>query len=65
MRTRRCGATHGTCFSVGERAGWSYLLPGAPAAAAATCSTCGRVDRAGNVTKRLVRGRTRVVFVVR
>jgi hypothetical protein len=60
---KRCGATHGTWFSVGDRQAWTYLLP----------SRLGRgryvldlqvVDKAGNKTARLARGATRVVFTV-
>lgn len=60
---RKCGAAHGTWFSVGSNAAWSYLLP----------SRLGRgryvldviaVDKAGNKVTSLARGTTRVVFTV-
>lgn len=60
---KKCGATHGKWFSVGANANWSYLLP----------SKLGRgryvldvnvVDKAGNRTKQLARGTSRVVFTV-
>ena len=60
---RKCGATHGTWFSIGADADWSYLLP----------SKLGRgryvldvmvVDKAGNKTTQLARGTSRVVFTV-
>jgi hypothetical protein len=60
---KKCGAAHGTWFSVGSSASWSYLLP----------SKLGRgryvldvmvVDKAGNQTTRLARGTSRVVFTV-
>lgn len=64
VRTRRCGPTHGTFFSVGGAAAWSYQLP-ARLPRGRYVLDLRTVDRAGVVTKRLVRGRTRVVFVVR
>ena len=64
MRTRRCGPTHGTFFSVGGGPAWSYQLP-ARLPRGRYVLDLRTVDRAGVVTKRLVRGRTRVVFVVR
>ena len=66
---KQCGAEHGTFFSIGSSASWSYLLPQA--------LTTGRyvldvrtVDGAGNVTRGAERGaadkpRTRVVFFVK
>jgi hypothetical protein len=60
---KKCGATHGTWFSAGSSAAWSYLLP----------SKLGRgryvldviaVDKAGNKVTSLARGTTRVVFTV-
>lgn len=60
---KKCGATHGTWFSVGADASWSYLLP----------SQLGRgryvldvevTDKAGNTTAKLARGTSRVVFTV-
>ena len=64
VRTRRCGPTHGTFFSVGSGPAWSYQLP-ARLPRGRYVLDLRTVDRAGVVTKRLVRGRTRVVFVVR
>ena len=70
VRARRCGTEGGRWFSVGSRATWSYLLPGA--------LTTGRyvldvrtIDGAGNVSRGADRSadpsrpRTRVVFTVR
>lgn len=60
---KKCGATHGVWFSVGDRQDWTYLLP----------SKLGRgryvldqvvVDKAGNKTTKLARGTSRVVFTV-
>jgi hypothetical protein len=69
VRSSPCGTEGGRFFSIGSRADWSYLLPGA--------LTAGRyvldirtVDGAGNVTRGADRGsdpsrpRTRVVFTV-
>ena len=69
VRSSPCGTEGGKFFSIGNRADWSYLLPGA--------LTAGRyaldirtVDGAGNVTRGADRGsdpskaRTRVVFTV-
>jgi hypothetical protein len=60
---KKCGATHGLWFSVGAKQDFTYLLP----------SKLGRgryvldvqvVDKAGNTTKSLARGSSRVVFFV-
>jgi hypothetical protein len=60
---KKCGAVHGTWFSVGDKADFTYLLP----------SKLGRgryvldvevTDKAGNTTKSLARGTSRVVFTV-
>jgi hypothetical protein len=60
---KKCGASHGTWFSVGAKSDWTYLLP----------SRLGRgryvldlqvVDKAGNKTTKLARGTSRVVFTV-
>jgi hypothetical protein len=60
---KKCGATHGLWFSVGAKADFTYLLP----------SKLGRgryvldvqvVDQAGNTTRALARGTSRVVFTV-
>jgi hypothetical protein len=60
---KRCGASRGVWFSVGAKQDFTYLLP----------SKLGRgryvldvevTDKAGNTTKSLARGSSRVVFVV-
>jgi hypothetical protein len=60
---KKCGAAHGLWFSVGARQEFTYLLP----------SKLGRgryvldvevTDKAGNTTKSLARGTSRVVFFV-
>jgi hypothetical protein len=60
---KKCGAKHGTWFSVGAKTDWTYLLP----------ARLGRgryvvdqqvVDKAGNKTTQLARGTSRVVFTV-
>jgi hypothetical protein len=60
---KKCGATRGVWFSVGDKAAFTYLLP----------SKLGRgryvldvqvVDKAGNTTQQLARGTSRVVFTV-
>jgi hypothetical protein len=60
---KKCGATRGVWFSVGDKAEFTYLLP----------SKLGRgryvldvqvVDKAGNKTQQLARGTSRVVFTV-
>jgi hypothetical protein len=60
---KKCGATHGTWFSVGAKPDFTYLLP----------ARLGRgryvldvqvVDQAGNKTLQLARGTSRVVFTV-
>ncbi|MCW2993788.1 MAG: hypothetical protein JWQ18_1283 [Conexibacter sp.] len=60
---KKCGAEHGTWFSVGAKQDFTYLLP----------SKLGRgryvldvevTDKAGNTTKSLARGTSRVVFTV-
>jgi hypothetical protein len=60
---KKCGATHGTWFSVGAKQDFTYLLP--------SKLTRGRyvldvevTDKAGNTTKSLARGTSRVVFFV-
>lgn len=60
---KKCGATHGTWFSVGAKQDFTYLLP--------SKLTRGRyvldvevTDKAGNTTKSLARGTSRVVFTV-
>ena len=60
---KKCGASHGVWFSVGAKQEFTYLLP----------SKLGRgryvldvevTDKAGNTTKSLARGSSRVVFFV-
>jgi hypothetical protein len=60
---KKCGAAHGVWFSVGAKQDFTYLLP----------SKLGRgryvldvevTDKAGNTTKSLARGTSRVVFFV-
>ncbi len=60
---KKCGASHGMWFSVGAKQDFTYLLP----------SKLGRgryvldvevTDKAGNTTKSLARGTSRVVFFV-
>jgi hypothetical protein len=60
---KKCGAAHGVWFSVGAKQEFTYLLP----------SKLGRgryvldvevTDKAGNTTKSLARGSSRVVFFV-
>lgn len=60
---KKCGASHGAWFSVGAKQEFTYLLP----------SKLGRgryvldvevTDKAGNTTKSLARGSSRVVFFV-
>ena len=60
---KKCGATNGVWFSVGAKQEFTYLLP----------SKLGRgryvldvevTDKAGNTTKSLARGTSRVVFFV-
>ncbi|MES1193685.1 MAG: DUF4430 domain-containing protein [Solirubrobacterales bacterium] len=60
---KKCGASHGVWFSVGAKQDFTYLLP----------SKLGRgryvldvevTDKAGNTTKSLARGTSRVVFFV-
>jgi len=69
VRSTPCGTEGGKFFSIGGRAEWSYLLPGAltPGRYVLDIRT---VDGAGNVTRGADRGtdpskpRTRVVFTV-
>jgi hypothetical protein len=60
---KRCGATHGKWFSVGDREQWSYLLP-ARLGPGRYVLDVRVVDRAGNADTQLQRTRTRVVFTV-
>jgi hypothetical protein len=59
----RCGAKHGTWFSVGSKADWSYLLPKALGRGRYVLDLR-TVDGAGNVDTTLARTRNRVVFFV-
>ena len=69
VRASRCGTEGGKFFSIGNRADWSYLLPGALTAARYVLDIR-TVDGAGNVTRGADRAgdpskpRTRVVFHV-
>jgi hypothetical protein len=60
---KRCGATHGTWFSVGSRADWRYLLP-AKLGRGRYVLDLRVVDGKGNADTKLARGRNRVVFTV-
>jgi hypothetical protein len=59
---KKCGATHGTWFSVGASAQWSYLLPSKLGRGRYVLDVEVR-DKAGNTTT-LARGTSRVVFTV-
>jgi hypothetical protein len=60
---KRCGASHGTWFSVGSKADWSYLLPKALGRGRYVLDLR-TVDGAGNADVTLARTRNRVVFFV-
>ena len=60
---KRCGASRGKWFSVGDREAWSYLLPARLGRGRYVLDVQAR-DRAGNVDTLLQRTRTRVVFAV-
>jgi hypothetical protein len=60
---KKCGATHGTWFSVGDKADFAYLLP-SKLGAGRYVLDLQVVDKAGNKTAGLARGTTRVVFTV-
>jgi hypothetical protein len=60
---KRCGASRGRWFSVGDREAWSYLLPARLGRGRYVLDVQAR-DRAGNVDSLLQRTRTRVVFRV-
>lgn len=60
---KKCGATHGTWFSVGDSASWTYLLPSKLARGRYVLDV-NVIDKAGNRTKQLARGTSRVVFTV-
>ncbi len=60
---KRCGASRGKWFSVGDRETWSYLLPARLGRGRYVLDLQAR-DRAGNVDSLLQRTRTRVVFRV-
>ena len=63
VKMKRCGATHGTWFSVGSRADWRYLLP-AKLGRGRYVLDLRVVDGKGNADTKLARGRNRVVFTV-
>jgi hypothetical protein len=60
---KKCGARHGTWFSVGAKSDWTYLLPSklGPGRYVLDQQV---VDKAGNKTTQLARGTSRVVFTV-
>jgi hypothetical protein len=60
---KKCGATHGVWFSIGDKADWTYLLPSklGPGRYVLDQQV---VDKAGNKTTQLWRGTSRVVFTV-
>ncbi|WP_027007032.1 hypothetical protein [Conexibacter woesei] len=60
---KKCGATHGTWFSAGSNAAWSYLLPSALGRGRYVLDVIA-IDKAGNKVASLARGTTRVVFTV-
>lgn len=70
LRTTRCGTEGGRWFSVGSRADWSYLLPGALTSGryvldVRTIDGAGAVTRGAERSTDPARPRTRVVFTVR
>jgi hypothetical protein len=60
---KKCGATHGTYFSVGAKQDFTYLLP-AKLGRGRYVLDLQVVDKAGNKTAQLARGTSRVVFTV-
>ncbi len=64
VATRRCGVKNARTFSVGANATFSYLLPAALPPGRYVLDVV-VLDRAGNQTKAYLRGRNRVVFLVR
>jgi hypothetical protein len=60
---KRCGARHGTWFSVGSKADWTYLLPKALRRGRYVLDVR-TVDGAGNADTKLDRTRNRIVFFV-
>jgi hypothetical protein len=60
---KKCGATHGTWFSVGAKQDFTYLLP-SKLGAGRYVLDLNVVDKAGNKTAALARGTSRVVFTV-
>jgi hypothetical protein len=60
---KRCGARHGTWFSIGSKADWSYLLPKALGRGRYVLDLK-TIDGAGNADTKLARTRNRVVFFV-
>jgi hypothetical protein len=59
----KCGAVHGTWFSVGSSGDWRYLLPKRLGAGRYVLDVR-VIDKAGNRDDKLARGRNRVVFQV-
>ncbi|MCW2957983.1 MAG: hypothetical protein JWP18_786 [Solirubrobacterales bacterium] len=63
-RLRPCGADRGRYFSIGRAPEWAWALPARLTRGRYTLDVRA-VDRLGNVTDALARGRDRVVFTVR
>src|SRR3954447_13253971 len=64
FRPSRCGASHGSWFSIGDRASWTYLLPSALPRGRYVLDV-NAIDKAYNRDDVRRRGSNRVVFVVR
>ncbi len=64
VKSKVCGASGGTFFSIGDKREWSYLLP-VRLPAGRYVLDVQAVDKAGNVSKISARGRDRIVFTVR
>jgi hypothetical protein len=60
---KKCGATHGSWFSVGAKSDWTYLLPSKLGTGRYVLDQV-VVDKAGNKTTKLARGTSRLVFTV-
>jgi hypothetical protein len=60
---KKCGASHGVWFSVGAKQEFTYLLPSKLARGRYVLDV-EVTDKAGNTTKSLARGTSRVVFFV-
>ncbi|HEY4094839.1 MAG TPA: hypothetical protein VGM33_04985 [Baekduia sp.] len=63
VKEKKCGATHGTYFSVGAKQDFTYLLP-AKLGRGRYVLDLQVVDKAGNKTAQLARDTSRVVFTV-